>query len=226
MRVFQSHTHPKYNSHCLVGVTGTDGDDSTWLRRYSDGVFVADGNQWYVLVKDDEYNNGCWEHPEHGRVGLWNTHPTGELRWEERISKYCTRMEPHALQAVRHFGIKMFEATDEEWAAILDEHTLKIEDLSDVEIQMLLRADNREGSARVVTMEKVKLLEDDGAEWHDTIRGSDEASAVHSLQTKGLVDKGGESSGTGFGQESHIYRTKLWYYISKRGRDILKHRKA
>lgn len=225
MRVFQSHNHPKYKTHCLVGVTGTDGDDSKWLRRGGDGVFISDGNQWYVLIKDDD-GRGSWEHPEYGRVGLWNTHPTGEIRWEERISEHCVRMEHHCLQAARHFGIKMYGATDERWQEILDDHTLKLEDLSEVEVSVLKAADNRDGSAKVVTEEKVRLLEDDGAEWHHTIRNPPEAIAIYELLDKGLVDIGGSQSGTGFGQHSHIYRNTKMYYISKRGRAILKHGKA
>lgn len=220
--IFKDHRHPEYG-HCLIGVTGGD-----HLREHSPGVFIAPGYQWHVLLEGGEYSK--FEHPEHGSVEVWNTHPTGELRWEERVYKNLDgtwHMEPNCLLAAKHFGIKLRGLTDEEWAEVLDGQTLKLEDLSEVEARVLEWANNRDGMATIITQEKVKLLEDDGVEWHYTIRSTPEESAIYDLQRKGLVTRGGSTSGCGFGrQNGHIYRSKYWYYITDRGRKILKEGKA
>ena len=219
MKVFQRYTHPKYKTPCLKGVCDPDGGE--YLSEYSDDVFVADGYQWYVMVKDEDY--GSWEHPEHGRIGLWNTHPTGELRWEERCSSVS--IGPDALQAAKYFGIKKYGATDEEWEAILDKHKIKIESLSEIEVKLLKDANNQSGEAKIISREKVKILKDDGAEWHDTIRKSDKSHALYSLQDKGLINIGCKSSGPSF-SAPHIYREVTYYKISRRGREIIKNGKV
>lgn len=222
MKIFERHVHPEHKSDCLVGVTGAAGDSLNWLRHYSPGVYVApDSGQMYVLVKPPEGIIGEWKHPEHGEVELWNTHGTGELRWKESIGKSFTTMTSDCLLAAQHFKISMRDATDKEWKVILDNHMVKKDDLSEIELGLLETASRVASYMTIIIEEKVKLLSDDGKEWHHTIRNPPEGGAARDLGHKGLLSFYSESSGTGTGQGRHIFRVKKMWKITERGRKVL-----
>lgn len=228
-RIFKQHQHPKYGN-CLEGITG-NGDKH--LRPGMPGVYVTtESREMYVLTDADEY--ACWEHPdpEVGDVRLWNTHGTGELRWDVTLTdgRYSDgsypRMNSNDLLGVKAFDLKLKGVSFARWEEILDAHLVKLEDLSELEIKLLKCASNlRSGSHSIVTEERVKLLEDEGEKWHHTIRNPPETGAVYDLQGKGLVTTTGSISGT-VGQSNHIYRSTECYKITARGREILDKGKA
>lgn len=229
-RIFKQHQHPKYGN-CLEGIT-ENGDKH--LRPGLPGVYVTpESREMYVLTEAGEY--ACWEHPdpEVGDVRLWNTHGTGELRWDVTLTDggysdgYHPRLGADDFLGAKHFGLKLKGVTPERWEEILDAHLVKLEDLSELEIKLLKFASNnrRDGSHSIVTEERVKLLEDEGKEWHHTIRYPPETGAIYDLQGKGLVTTTGSVSGP-MGQMRHIYRSTESYKITARGREILDKGKA
>jgi len=189
----------------LVGVTKAGRE--YWLSgRTTSSIFVSEGNQGYVLVKGGE--RSAWKLEDGTFVDLFNTHCTGELRWSEPTrcgdDRY-RQLSPHALLAAQHFGVQPTTLTPEEWQEAIDSYKIRIEDLSEVEVDMLKEA----------------AQDRDGTGSFSEVRGEGsipQSSAMYDLHRKGLVDIGG-SGGSG-GKSTQLY------YITRKGRTILKDGKA
>jgi len=117
--------HPTRGDYC----EGVPQDEAKHFQNCKDGVYQVPGSlDMYVLTQAGEFPT--WEHPEAGDVALWNTHPTGELRWSVRFSDNSGAMVKNEFRAVRFFGIKLKSVTDERWAQMLieQEEALKAPD--------------------------------------------------------------------------------------------------
>jgi len=218
MKVYKRGIHDQYGN-CLEGITG---NYQKYFTRSSPGIFQTDGAQMYVLVEPEREEDARFTHPQLGPVELWNTHCTGELRWEEPFGSSVEHMSSDCFLAVKHFGLRPTRMDEEEWRDLLEGQLIRREDLSEVEIKVLEKA-VREGTARVISQERIKDLE---GEWHNTIRYPPEHNALYDLERKGLIAIGGSSSGTGFGEEAHIWRSKSFYKITSRGLKVLQGDKA
>lgn len=118
--------HPTRGDYC----EGVPQDEAKHFHRWTPGVFAVPWSlDMYVLTQAGEFPT--WEHPEAGDVALWNTHPTGELRWSVRFSDNSGAMVKNEFRAVRFFGIKLKSVTDERWAQMLieQEEALKAPDV-------------------------------------------------------------------------------------------------
>lgn len=222
MQVYKSISHEEFG-HCLEGITG---NHDKYFTRSSPGIFVTDGAQTYVLVEPSNPDHSNFIHPDLGPVELWNTHCTGELRWQEPFGSSIEHMSADCFLAVKHFGLRPTKMDEEKWQGLLESHLIQREDLSEVEIKMLERAVAVKApysSAKVISEERIKDLD---GEWHNTIRHPPESNALYDLQRKGLVSLGGSSSGTGFGEEGHIWRSTTYFQITSRGRKVMQGDKA
>lgn len=215
-KIYKAMEHDEFGN-CLEGITG---HHDRYFTASSPGVFITDTDQTYVLVEPQNPDAVNYIHPELGPVELWNTHNSGELRWKEPAhdTKF---INADCLAAIKHFGLRPERITEDEWQKILEGYLIKREDLSEVEIKVLEKGrdcmrSNR--SARFISKERIKDLK---GEWHDTIRNSPLTSAMYVLARQSLVSIGGGMSGTGFGEESHIWRSSEYFSITTRGLKVL-----
>lgn len=167
-------------------------------RMTTDSVFVSEGYQMYVLLEDPE--RGSWTTATGERVSLWNTHATGELRWWEpsngSVSDSFLRLSSDALLAAKHFSLCPAILTQEEWLRILNSYAVRIESLSEAELQMLnYAAADANGEGKCST-------------------GSHLSSAIYRMKSLGLVNFLGSASFNG--------ETTEWFRITARGRQLLR----
>lgn len=185
----------------LVGVTG---DRENWVGRYTtESVYVSQGNEIYVLVVGSE--RSPWRLPDGRLVSLFNTHCTGELRWDEPFSASedsYRHLAPEALLAAQHFGILPTKLTPQEWQEAIDSYKLQLSDVSEVGVKMLEQASrDRDGTG--------SYNEEQGKP------AAPESRAMYDMRDKGLVLIGGSGSCAG--------KSTQMFYITDKGRTILKH---
>lgn len=179
------------------GLTGiTEAGREAWLPlRTTDDVFVSEGNEIYVVVRGGEQST--WKLEDGTRVELYNTHCTGELRWNEQ--PYY--LSPSGFLAVRHFGLHPADLADDEWQSILGQHLVNLKDLPEVAQRMLENAaEDPDGCAS---------FEEN---WKEGF--APERAAMYDLYHKGLVNIGA-TAGSGS-------RVKKSYHITSKGRELLK----
>ena len=194
-----------YESNGEGGLADITGDRSKYFRHTTASVFYGEGAEIYVLVPAGE--RSAWKLPDGQLVSLYNTHCTGELRWSEPSrggqgpARY-RELSPAGILAAQHFGILPTTITPEEWEEAIDSYKIRIEDLPEVEVAMLKKAasDGYDGMADFTTL-----------------RGEPsppESSAMYSLNRSGLAMIGGSGS--------YMGKTSQTYYITDKGRTLLK----
>jgi len=177
--------------------------DNEWLTSGGNSFVDHETADIWVLVSNPE--TGSFTHPDHGRVDMYNTHATGELRWREpwggdsHISATC-------YVAVKALGLRMFGKTDEEWAAILSEHEIGWGDLSGEEQEVL--AD-----------ESGKFTKEERVNGERAFYQS--SSVLYDLQRKGLIQLEGSTSGPYGDRSENKWRSREFYKATKKGREVL-----
>jgi hypothetical protein len=155
-----------------------------WLKPGRGGVHMTEGNEMYVLVEPRDPDYAQWLHPTEGLVDLYNTHQTGELRWDVRAA------HPGAddLVAVLQYGLVPADMPPEAWRALLEKQKFELKDLSDLERELIQRTDDQ-GKGEV-------KRPPDNDKLHN---------AIWDAMSKGLVYMTGEMSGGG-GADITFYR--------------------
>lgn len=138
-----------------------------WISEGSPGAFLTEGAELYILMAPGDPDRARWLHPKEGLVDLFNTHGTGELRWDVE-PKYFTVADD--LVAALHYGLTPADMSAEDWRAIITKHRFTMGSLPGDEQELIRRADNN-GEGKIVVPP-----DDSGME-----------SAVHSAMRKGLV---------------------------------------
>jgi len=157
------------------------------------GTFATEGNELYVLIRAADPDYAQWLHPTEGLVNLYNTHGTGELRWDVRSS----RVGGDDLVAVLHYGLSPADMSPEDWRKELLRHRFTMAQLS-AEEQELFRRVDRDGDGTVTSPPDTKK----------------QVSAIWDAMHKGLVYMTGQASGGG------RPGTTTFYKLTAKGRRL------
>ena len=163
-----------------------------WISPGTPGVFLSEGQELYVLVAPRDPDSARWLHPKEGLVDLYNTHGTGELRWDVTPDYFAVADD---LVAALHYGLTPADMSAEDWRATLTRHRFTMGNLPDEEQELIRRAEpNGDG--------KVESPPD----------GPGMESAVHSAMRKGLVYMAGAV---------HMgSRSTIFYKLTAKGRRL------
>jgi DNA-binding PadR family transcriptional regulator len=164
------------------------------LKRYGAGVFTTEGNESYVLFEPKDPDTAPWLHPTEGLVKLYNTHMTGELRWDvmpELMSGVADDVE-----AVMHFKLTPADMPPAKWREVLAKFKFAMKDLSPEEQELIKRTNDR-GEGLVTRPPDDRKLH----------------SAIWDAMRKGIVYLEAEMSGGGGPKHT-------WYRLTPKGRRL------
>ncbi len=158
----------------------------------SPGAFLSEGYELYILTAPSDPDRARWLHPTEGLVDLYNTHGTGELRWDVSPDYFAVADD---LVAALHYGLTPADMSAVDWRATLTRHRFTMGNLPAEEQDLIRRAD-KNGEGHITIPPDAKGME----------------SAVHSAMRKGLVYMAGAvHSGN---------RSTIFYKLTAKGRRL------